>query len=364
MEAALVTYARSLASLGVTSVHDPGGLAPDPELHHGPRLYRALAAAGRLPLRVMAGVREEQLDGAIGMGFRTGRGVDGDAQERYRDGWLKLFSDGALGSRTAHLLAPYEADELAGPPPGGPRGMPLRDAAQLEALTGRAAAAGIASQVHAIGDAAARTVLDVLLRTPRVAAACHRVEHAQLVDPADLPRFAAAGVAASVQPCHLISDAAAVRRAWGTRADHAFPFGMLAATGALLAFGTDAPVEPADPWRGLAAAVTRRGPGWPTEEALAPEQAVDLARALRAACLGGPRSARIADQGHLDAGARADLVILPADAFPPPGEDGGSPPVGRRRGSFTPSAEDLAATRPLATLLDGELVWVAPGFDS
>ncbi len=128
---AIGAYARTLAELGVTSVHDPGGLAPDPELRGGPIHYRDMARGGHLPLRVMASVREDQLDRAIEIGFRTGQMVEEDERGRYRDGWLKLFSDGALGSRTAALLAPYEADDPAGPPPGGPLGMPC---AQLRAV--------------------------------------------------------------------------------------------------------------------------------------------------------------------------------------------------------------------------------------
>ncbi len=357
VEAAVAAYARDLAGLGVTSVHDPGGVAPDPELRAGPTFYRALAAAGRLPLRVMASVREEQLERAIEMGFRTGLREGDPGSGRYRDGWLKLFSDGALGSRTAALLAPYEADDPAGPPPGGPTGMPLRDGPQLAELSGRAAAAGIASQIHAIGDGAVRTVLDVLATVPAVPGARHRVEHAQLVDPADIARFAALGVAASVQPCHLLSDAPAVRQAWGARSSHAFPLADLDRAGTLLPFGTDAPVEPADPWPGIAAAVTRRGAGWIAASAFHPEQAIDLARALRAACLDGPRSAHLADQGHLGVGARADFLVLPGADFEA-AEAGRSPSA-----DVEGLAARLATLRPLLTVLDGEVVWRAPDFD-
>jgi predicted amidohydrolase YtcJ len=345
-----------LARLGVTAVHDPGGVAPDPALAGGPTLYRALALDGRLPLRVMACIREEQLERAIETGFRTGRTAaapEVPASGRYRDGWLKLFSDGALGSRTAALLEPYERDDPAGPPPGGPHGLPLHDRHGLAALAGRAARAGIASQIHAIGDAAVRTVLDVLAGVPPVAGAWHRVEHAQLVHSDDIGRFAALGVAASVQPCHLPSDASAVRVAWGARSGQAFPLADLDRAGALLPFGTDAPVESPDPWRGLAAAVTRSDEAWPEDRALHPEQALSLARALRAACLDGPRSARLPDQGHLCVGARADFLILPGAVFE--AAEAGTP-----RGSL---AGQLRAMRPLLTVLDGEPAWCAPGFD-
>jgi hypothetical protein len=190
-----------------------------------------------------------------------------------------------------------------------------------------------------------RIVLDVIDGLPDVAGAMHRVEHAQVVDSHDIGRFAAGRIAASVQPCHLLSDAAVMRTSWGARCATAFPLAALEATRALLPFGTDAPVESPDPWRGLAAAVGRRGAGWPDELAFHPEQAIGLDRALRGACLDGPRSARMVDQGHLDAGARADLLVVPADMFERPGVD------------------VLEHTRPQATLLDGEVIYRAPEFD-
>jgi hypothetical protein len=346
VEAAIRGFARVLAGLGVTSVHDPGELAPDPKLRRGPTLFRAMACAGDLPLRVTACVREEQLERALETGFETGRAEVEPGSRRYRDGWLKLFADGALGSRTAALLEDYEPGDPAGPPIGGARGVTLRTREQLVALAARAAEAGIASAIHAIGDAAVRTALDVLAEVPGVPGARHRIEHAQLVHPQDVTRFAALAVAASVQPCHLLTDAPSVRAAWGRRSAIAFPLAALSDAGTLLPFGTDAPVESPDPWPGIAAAVLRRGPDWPHDAAFHPEQAVSLARALRGASLDGPRSAGRADEGHLDVGARADL----------PG-----PPFDEARGA--PSAKALAAIRPLATLLDGTVVHRAPGFD-
>jgi hypothetical protein len=343
---ALGAYARTLAELGITSVHDPGDMAPDPGLRGGPTLYRELARGGRLPLRITASVREDALDRAIELGFASGRPVEGDEAGRYHDGWLKLFADGSLGSRTASMLQAYEADDPAGPPPCGPLGLEARSRERLTELAARAAAAGIASQIHAIGDAAVRAVLDALAGVPGVGGARHRVEHAQLIHPDDVGRFSRLGVAASVQPSHLLSDAVAVRRAWGPRSEHAFPLADLEWAGATLAFGSDAPVEPPDPWRGIAAAVARRGPDWPSDEAFHPGQGLSLESAMRAACLGGPRTAGRRDEGHLGPGARADLMVLPSEPFATPGQ-----------------AAALATLRPIATLLDGVVVHAAPDFD-
>ncbi len=235
--AAIDGYAQELLRLGVTGVHDPGDLAVSAALE-GPDAYRAMATAGRLPIRVTASVREVQLESAIETGMRTGRHHAG-----YSDGWLKLFADGALGSRSAALLAPYEPGDPGGTPVGGPAGLITHDADQMRAVALRAASNGIAVQIHGIGDAAVRAALDVLEAIPRIDRAHHRIEHAQLVHPTDVPRFRPAGISASVQPCHLCSDASAVRAAWGERSQHAFPIAALDRAGALIPFGTDAPVE-------------------------------------------------------------------------------------------------------------------------
>ena len=206
----------------------------------------------------------------------------------------------------------------------------------------------IAVQIHGIGDAAVRTALDVLEAIPVVPGVAHRVEHAQLIDPADVPRFARAGIAASVQPCHLCSDAPTVRAAWGDRSGQAFPIAALAGSGALIPFGTDAPVESPDPWRNLAAAVCRADPAWPTDQsAFHPEQAIDVTRAIRAACLDPAIALGDPGRGRLLPGSPADLIVIPDSGLRDPGARG----------------EHLAATRPLATLVDGEVVHRAAAFD-
>jgi predicted amidohydrolase YtcJ len=168
-----------------------------------------------------------------------------------------------------------------------------------------------------------------------------RVEHAQLIHPDDVGRFARLGIAASMQPVHLRSDAAQARRFWGERAEtRAFPIGALAASGAVIAFGTDAPVEPFDPWPGIACAVTRAAPSWPPgTPALGPAAAIPLWRAIRAACLDPAITAGEADRGRLTTGHRADVVVLPAAAVAEPVEVGGA----------------LWNARPRLVLVDGEV---------
>jgi predicted amidohydrolase YtcJ len=206
----------------------------------------------------------------------------------------------------------------------------------------RAAALGVTTQIHGIGDAAVRAALDALAPTVGRTALMPRVEHTQLVHPDDVPRFASLGVAASLQPVHLRADAAKARRLWGDRADaRAFAIGDLDRAGAVIAFGTDAPVEPVDPWPGLACAVTRAARDWPAGTApLGPAQALPLWRAIRAACVDPALSAGERDRGRLVAGCRADVVVLPAAAVTEPVEVGGS----------------LWAARPRRVLLDGEVV--------
>ena len=356
LEAALRRQAAALAALGVTGCHDPAELSSERRVVRGPVFYRRLAASGRLPLRVHASVRAPQLEAAIELGLRSGQGVAPDSTgdplagrtaARYRMGWLKLFADGSLGSRSAALLEPY-SDADARSPTGGPRGMFLESADGLREDLQHATAAGIAGQVHAIGDAAVRLALDLLSELP-AGAQYRRVEHAQLVDPSDQPRFGQRGIAASVQPVHLRSDAEPARIAWGDRAEQAFPLAALDAAGALIPFGTDAPVEPVDPWPGIAVAVGRRDPGRPSSTPLGAAHALSLARSIRAACLDPALVAGEADLGRLLPGYRADLLVVPAAAF--------------RAGDDAPDVELLAATRPRTTLIDGKVVFRDGDFD-
>jgi predicted amidohydrolase YtcJ len=332
--AGLNAIARRLASLGLTGCHDPGELNDDQVMKRGPLFYRDMAAREQLPLRVHGSIRAPQLDRALDIGWHSGEQLG-----RYTAGWLKLFSDGSLGSRSAALLEPY-LDVDVHPPTGGPTGLVITDAAELHELLMRAAAGGITGQVHAIGDGAVRMALDVFGAIPDVdSALLRRIEHAQLVDPADQPRFGALRVAASVQPVHLRSDALQEREAWGARAEESFPLRTLIETGALIPFGTDAPVEPPDPWPGIAVAVARRDPFDSRAVALGVKHAISVGRAVRAACVDPALVAGRNDLGRLLPGYVADLIVVPSFVA-----------------HDDPDPAALASVRPSATLIDGEVV--------
>jgi predicted amidohydrolase YtcJ len=197
--------------------------------------------------------------------------------------------------------------------------------------------------IHAIGDAAVRGALDVLTPSASGAPLMPRIEHVQMLHPDDRPRFAAAGIAASVQPVHLGSDALQAWKLWGERAEaEAYTWKSIADTGAVMAFGTDAPVEPYDPWPGLALAVRRDDPRWPAgTPTYAPEQSLTLDRALRAGCIDPAISARESDRGRLTVGQRADIVVIPAASIDEPVTPGGP----------------LSTTRPQIVLMDGRVVF-------
>lgn len=284
--------ARALHARGVTMVHDFERRAAT--------LHRMQALARRRALRVLQHFGLEQLEGAIALGLESGAGDDW-----FRIGALKLFADGTLGSRTAAMLAPYNGTNETG--------MDVTPAALLIEQVARAASHGVAVAIHAIGDRAVRHALDAFERARSGAAAPalpQRLEHAQLVDPADLPRFAALGVAASMQPQHAVVDAELAERYWGTRCATAYPWRALLDSGALLAFGSDAPVEPPKPSLGLHAAVTRQRPDGYPSGGFVPAQRLTLDETLTAYTVGPARLAGAwPGLGSLASHAAADVVI-------------------------------------------------------
>jgi predicted amidohydrolase YtcJ len=170
-----------------------------------------------------------------------------------------------------------------------------------------------------------------------------RLEHVQLLHPDDRARFARAGIAASIQPVHVRADAPIARTLWGERAEtRGYPMRSLIESGAIVAFGTDAPVEPIDPWPGLSMAVTRVDGAWPEGSApFGPDERISLEQALRAACIAPAVTAGETDRGRLIPGQRADLVVLSASALSHPIEPGGA----------------LATARPRLVMIDGDIAF-------
>jgi predicted amidohydrolase YtcJ len=336
--------AHQLVRHGVVAVHDPGALSLQEGLGGAIAAYASLDERGDLPLRVHASIREEQLAAAVEMGLRSGDPL-GPPGGRARFGWLKLFADGTLGSRTAALLEPFEPEEGRPLPSGTERGIWLTPPARVAELAGQAADAGIATQIHAIGDRSCRASLDALVPTAGRTALMPRLEHVQLLHPDDRERFARNGIGASIQPIHVRADAALARLLWGDRAEtRGYPMRSLLDAGAVLAFGTDAPVEPIDPWPGLSMAVTRIDGSWPAGSlTFGPDERVSLEQAIRAACLGPAILAGELDRGRLIPGQRGDLVVIPTEALTNPVEPGGA----------------LATARPRVVVIDGETAYEA-----
>ena len=292
LDAALRAAQHEAHRLGITGIHDVEGM---PAL----AAFIRLEAADDLRLRVLFHPPVEALPDLVRRGVRSGVG-----SEWLSIGGVKLFLDGSLGSRTAWMLEPYAGSR--------DRGMPITDELTAAEAVRTAAQAGIAATVHAIGDAAVRRALDLMSALPRVGLP-HRIEHFQCVHPADLKRAAAAGIVASMQPAHLLTDIPLVERHWGARGRGAYCFRTLLAGGTPLVFGSDVPVASIDPREGLFAALKRRtsdGPrgGWRSEERLGFEDAV-RGYTVGAALAGGTTGRR----GTLAPGQDADLVAWAMD---------------------------------------------------
>ncbi len=282
---------RLAVSRGVTAVHDKDGWLG------AFRVFQRLREEGSLRLRVWQSLPHQRIEEAAALGLRSGFGDD-----FLRVGYLKAFMDGTLGSQTARML--------------DGSGVEITSGAELEEIIRRGAAAGLPVAVHAIGDLANREALDAFEATREVwhpLGLRPRIEHAQLLAPEDLPRFAALGVAASVQFSHAPSDRDLADRFWGDRTAGAYAYRSLLDSGALVANGSDAPIEELDPWAGICAGVLRTiddRPAWH------PEQRVTLQEAVHATTITPAWLARDERRrGKLIPGYLADLVVLDRDPF-------------------------------------------------
>ncbi|MCS7222464.1 MAG: amidohydrolase [Anaerolineae bacterium] len=333
---AAIREAQPLAwAAGLTSIHE----IHDTDDMMAFRAFQELRRAGELGLRVCQHVPASRLETFVQAGVQSGFG-----DEWIRIGGVKFFMDGALGSRTADMLEPY-----IGEPDN--RGVPVMDKKEMLEQALQASRAGLSVSVHAIGDRANRNILDVLEAVRRDEEINsrrrlrHRIEHVQVLHPADLPRLAQLDVIASMQPVHATSDMLAAERFWGPeRCRLAYAWRSLLDTGARLAFGSDAPVEPFDVLAGIYAAVTRRRPdGTPGPNGWQPQERITVIEAVRAYTLGAAyASGEEAIKGTLTPGKLADMVVLSRDITACP-------------------AEEILSTRIEVTILGGQVVYRAPG---
>ena len=302
-----------MLSTGLTGFHDYDA----PSSFMGEQILRE---RGDLSMRIVKHVKQEWLNEALEVGLRWNFGDDW-----IRIGALKIFADGALGPRTAYMFEPYlgEPDNY---------GMTVVDKEEMVELVSKASAAGLPSTIHAIGDRAVHDVLDVYEFVRKEEAARgetpeqrrHRIEHVQIIHPDDKHRLAELKVIASMQPIHGTSDWERAERFWGEeRIKWAYNARLQLDMGAVVAFGSDAPVEPFRPFEGMYSAVARRQPnGSPSPEGWLPELKLTVDEALRAFTLGPAYAAGMENRlGKLAYGYYADLLVLDRDPYETKGEE-------------------------------------------
>jgi hypothetical protein len=305
---------------GVVAVHDKDGWLG------ALRFWQRLAEQGGLTLRVWQSLPHERVGDLVAADVGSGLG-----DEFLRVGYLKAFMDGTLGSQTARLM--------------DGTGVEITSRDEFEEVLRRAAAARFPVAVHAIGDRANRDALDAFEATRELWHALglrHRIEHAQLLTPEDVARFAQLGVAASVQFSHAPSDRDLAERFWGGETHRAYAYRSLLDAGTLLANGSDAPIEELDPWAGVVAGVRRT---LDEREPWHPEQALTLEEAVHATCVAPAWLSRDErSRGKLLPGYAADLVVLDRDPF-----------------AVTP--EELPEVKIVATMVAGRWVHNSPPWD-
>jgi predicted amidohydrolase YtcJ len=291
--------------------------------------FRRAADAGRLNVRLMSYMTASD---AAEAKKKLTQWLYGD---RLRLVGVKLFADGALGSRGAWLKQPYTDKPET-------RGLQFHSDAELLALADAAAANGFQIATHAIGDAANAQIISVYEKLSQKYGHDRRwrIEHFQIADPADIPRLAPAGIIASMQPTHQTSDRLMAEKRLGpNRLAGAYAWQSVLKSGARLAFGTDFPVESPNPFPGLSAAISRQdvngepAGGWIPSERLSFEQALDAY--TRGGAYAGFAEDRI---GALEPGKWADFVIVDRDPI-------------------KVDAQSLARTEVLETWVGGKKVW-------
>ncbi|MFP4323523.1 MAG: amidohydrolase [Anaerolineales bacterium] len=290
---------------GLTGLHD----YDDPSCMAALQILRE---QGKLGLRIVKQINDPYIDHAHALGIRTGFG-----DTWLRIGALKIFADGALGPRTATMLASYEGEP-------DNYGVVVTEKAHMHELVSRATRLGLPATIHAIGDRAMRDVLDIFaavraeeatLGIPR-AARRHRIEHVQVLHPDDIGRLAELDLIASMQPIHAISDWRLAERYWGARSAYSYHWRAQLDAGTRLVFGSDAPIDPFDTRKGLYAALTRQDLTGQPEGGWYPEACITLSEALAAYTTGPAYAAGLeAISGQLRPGYLADLTVLDRNPF-------------------------------------------------
>jgi predicted amidohydrolase YtcJ len=307
IERAILRGQEVVLASGLTAVHEMG-IGPQTQA-----VYRALAASGRLAVRVYAFAAADE----AGLGALNRQPEPSPPMAMFTLRGIKLYADGALGSRGAALLSPYSDDPQNS-------GLVITQADAIEAAARRALASGWQLAVHAIGDRANRLVLDAFERAGCMAHPDHRfrIEHAQVVDPTDIKRFQQLGVIASMQPTHATSDMPwAEARLGRARLAGAYAWRRFLDAGVHIAGGSDFPVEDVDPiGGGLYAAVTRSDHKGQPPGGWLPDQKLTLEEAVRAFSVDAAAAAfQEGWRGRIKVGQAADLTVLDRELGGSPG---------------------------------------------
>ena len=307
-EEATLLAMRAMNKAGLTGVHcmdGEGGIQTF-------GTYQRLRAQRQATLRVVKLLPVQALEHVIGAGLRAGYG---DAWLRI--GGIKVFADGALGPKSAAMVQAYEGE-------ANNFGIDIYDKETLIEFAVKAMTHGLSVATHAIGDRANHDILDAYeigMRESRVThqasgvmALRNRIEHAQVLQPDDIARFAAQGVIASMQPIHATSDMKMVDAYWGARGRYAYAWQDLLHSGAKLALGSDAPVESFDPLVGIHAAVTRQRANGSPPGGWYPDQRLTMAEAIYGYTLGAAYAGYGEHElGSIEVGKLADLTVLSHD---------------------------------------------------
>ncbi len=310
-DAAMTAAMHEAARYGVTSVQNMADSSADTQGAQKLRQFQKFARTGSLTVRIYDAIRLQDWKDLAGAGVQAAFG-----SPSLRIGNLKSFADGALGSETAWMDAPFS--DHSGK--SGLASSELLDAAAMYANIQGADRAGLQVTVHAIGDRAIHTVLDLLERAEREDGAADRrfrIEHVQHLRPADAARFAPLGVIASMQPYHAIDDGRWAEKLLGPeRIKSSYAWRLLLDHGAVLAFGSDWPVAPLDPLTGIYAAVTRRTLDGKNPQGWIPQQRITVAEAVHAYTVGSAFAEyQESVKGSLMPGKLADLVVLSKDVL-------------------------------------------------